>query len=688
MIYPCKSSDFIKNSNEISSYIIAKKKDQKIDNADRLIRLLSIYYSSMLYYQSNKITKYFVKINGRTYKVSFNGTNENGDPVSIDIIEACDLIVTHIFTHLKGCLSFDKYEKFQMIIISILETDSINLNQKISLLNSDSGILGEINNQFSYQTNENIVYRYVSARINVLYSLFSNKEIQSTISDFESIYKVFHLYIRLYLKSCVFRNHFTEGINFLKNELDRYDSIEEGIILDDNKIVFILLNNLTLFNNLFQLISKEELSDTIDYFSELLDSKNKETIYANLNFNPENLEIGDLNIGTAEPDFSNTNYARITTDIYFVIQLEASFEHHQIEMEGVNIGFRKIKNLFEDPIFHFLDSFDSNINGMPFSIFSDSIGCIDNSYLVEFHINNFYHPEFEIIDDKVIFHEFKLEKAKHGGRYYPHKDFIIEQLFHVVEKMDLPFELEKEKINSNLISNYYLSYNHEGQVLYNHVYSITNFDSYFKTKNKYFEKVNQFEFDGSSDLKDFLLNTEILNHNQFLDFCYTLIEKIIKKAIELGGLHKNLWIKDGGKNIPVCEVDAQRIIFNLIRFVSEMKGISISRECVAANGSVDFYFQYTKNDKLLKVCVELKNAHHAKADEGNSKQLPEYIRDIGYKEGIYIVLWYKGSDFDRPINYSSIIDLEKKLNSSYVKNLKIKNMIIDCSLDKVSPSKK
>ncbi|MCZ4695190.1 hypothetical protein DWB61_10160 [Ancylomarina euxinus] len=126
-----------------------------------------------------------------------------------------------------------------------------------------------------------------------------------------------------------------------------------------------------------------------------------------------------------------------------------------------------------------------------------------------------------------------------------------------------------------------------------------------------------------------------------------------------------MWTIDNGSNLPISEVSAQRIIDNLISPLAEMKGINISRERVSANGSLDFFFHYTKNGKSFKVCVELKNAHHAKVDQGNCKQLTEYIKDSGNKEGIYLELWYKGEDFPKPVKYASIDELQQILDPRF-----------------------
>ena len=230
-----------------------------------------------------------------------------------------------------------------------------------------------------------------------------------------------------------------------------------------------------------------------------------------------------------------------------------------------------------------------------------------------------------------------------------------------------------------------VSYWCNGRNFFHKFYMATNFDSYYIFKNKYFENINQFEFNEQSHFRDFLYNSEIFNNKQFHDFCFALIQKTIKVGIELGGLYKNLW--DPQRKQPVPEIMAQPLLFYSLRFLSEIKGINISRETVSANGSLDFFFHCTREEKSLKVCVELKNAHHEKSDRGNNTQLIEYIKDTGYKHGIYLVLWYKGENFAKPEKYPTIEELQNKLDQNPTGEYQIKNLIIDCSMDKISPSK-
>jgi hypothetical protein len=177
------------------------------------------------------------------------------------------------------------------------------------------------------------------------------------------------------------------------------------------------------------------------------------------------------------------------------------------------------------------------------------------------------------------------------------------------------------------------------------------------------------------DIRDFILNTKINNSRSFLNFCYKLIEITLKKSIEYGGLHRTFWIEKAGKPVPISEPSAQPIIYNHLRFIAAIKGVMMSREVIASDGSLDFHFSYTKNDTLMKVCVELKNAHHQHLQHGIDTQLPLYIKDVGGREGIFLVLWYKSDIYPNPVKFAEIGDLESYLFENKPKRYLIRPIV-------------
>ena len=55
------------------------------------------------------------------------------------------------------------------------------------------------------------------------------------------------------------------------------------------------------------------------------------------------------------------------------------------------------------------------------------------------------------------------------------------------------------------------------------------------------------------------------------------------------------------------------------------------------------------------------------------------------KQGIYLVLWFKNKEYDKP-NYESIEELENAITTKIPKEYSIKVKIIDCNKP-ISPSK-
>ncbi|MFK5890896.1 MAG: hypothetical protein QM486_09205 [Flavobacteriaceae bacterium] len=689
MIVSCKGKDFKNNIKVISDYVLSEGINNQALKPDYLIHLLSIYLQSLIFYKNNVLRKYIVVLNKKPLIIKFGNSDDTGKEHILDFIEIGGHIVIKIFKDLSNTNVTKKtFEKLQKLLIEVINSKHINFVVKFSIIHSETNDFRQTNDNLLFLIEEELAFQAISNRINLIYYLLKNKDNQQYKDNSDKIFSLFNDYIKFYFKNCIYRNHFIKGINIVDSELDKFNQNNLSDTSDKNELINIILDSLITYNNLFQLISKEVINEYFDDYKKYLNNSNQSKLLSHINFNPNNFSLDDFNFKMVSPGYGNTDLNELTSHIYFVIQVSGNWGDFSIIKDGILIEFKKINNLYDDPIFSMYDSTNLNLNGMPLSIFSDTVGNISTSCQITFNINNFYHPDFEIVNGTVKQYDLSLTKAKHGGKYYPHKDLLVEILYKLKNENKLPFDLKKEDINSSLISNYYILYKNRDKVIDQKIYSITNFNSFYKLKERYFENINRFELENNSSFRDFMNNFEIFNSKQFLEFCYFFLEKTIKKSIEYGGLYKNMWTDKKGELTPILEVKAQLIIYNQIRLLLEMNGVSILREPVSANGSLDFYFHYTLNNKSLKVCVELKNGHHQEVDTGNYKQLSEYINDTGDKEGIYLVLWYKSNNFKKPTKYKSIDDLQKKLDSNPTKGLRIKNMIIDCSNDKISPSKK
>jgi hypothetical protein len=182
-----------------------------------------------------------------------------------------------------------------------------------------------------------------------------------------------------------------------------------------------------------------------------------------------------------------------------------------------------------------------------------------------------------------------------------------------------------------------------------------------------------------------LFETDIVTSGSLKEFISRALDLTVKRSIELRGIYKFLW-KDSKLEEPLNEPDIQPIIKTHLQPILEAKGIQISREIIAANGSLDFLCTYTRNGSLFKVGIELKKAHHENLLNGLKQQLPQYLKDEGTKHGIFLVLWFKNDNFRRPAKYESIPLMIKDLETNIPKKYRFKIMVIDCT-KQPSPSK-
>ncbi len=690
IIKECKSSDFIKNINEINSFFQAKKIHEILDDSERLINLLKTYIETIIYYKKFSNEKFIVEISNKLFVAKVDGVDNNGNNIELDILDIYEQFTTDIIKEIRKTISEQSFEKLVALINVILLNPNISIMHKLLLINSESISFQNEWDKFIRYIPESVAIEAISTRKKVILntlkepSKYQEKEIDLFI---ESLNKSYITLIEILLKLHISKNHKVEIFKTIENEL--YELNKNKHISDASKklIISFLLNKLTLYNNLFQFEPKEQISDIISNYENYIDEKQSLILEENLNFHPENFTLDNTSIELAEPNFEGLNLDNIHTIISFTISKENE-EFVDVELDyNIKVEFSNITNLFEDPIYTFLDSTNLVVGGMPITFLSDSINDTNNVSLVSIIIPSFFHPDFTIIDNKIVEKDFSLEKAKHGGKYYPHKDFLIEILYELFEKELFPFEINKEEINSNFISNFLV--NHidvkNNKLIHHKLYSITNFDTFQKIKNSFLAKLNEKNYnDEFLNIKE-LLFIEILNHRDFLNWCYKMLELTIKKSIEFSGLHKSLWHYKKDIKELVKEVDAQTIIYNMIKDICSIKGIKVFRETMAADGSLDFHLHYTKENESMNVCIELKNAHHDLLIHGIESQLPLYIKAEGRQEGIFLVLWYKCDIFEKPNKYNDIQELNKLLKEKVPEKYKIKPMIIDCT-PKISPS--
>lgn len=176
--------------------------------------------------------------------------------------------------------------------------------------------------------------------------------------------------------------------------------------------------------------------------------------------------------------------------------------------------------------------------------------------------------------------------------------------------------------------------------------------------------------DSNEDLKRFITKT---------------IYSILQKEILLKGGYINFW-RDPHCKIAKNETEFQPYISNTLDNFCKINGVQLSREVSEANGHVDILFSHTnRQQQVLKVCVEIKKAHHQDIESGLKNQLTAYMESSGTDQGIYLVIWMKNKHLPHPLKYSHSNELLNKLKEQTTESIDV--ILLDCTR-KNAPSKK
>ncbi len=434
MIRPCKENKLIGNLNEINNYITIRKKVKVITNTDRLLNLIKLYFESLLCYKKNHKGNHHIRLNGKMYLFEINGFNEKGEEVKKGFDEIGESLIKDILKDLKITLNKDSLTKYLEICNEIIESYNIDITYKISLLNAEGKVFEKQWQYLLFEIEEEIAFNSIQKRKEFTLYILTNKtdflkpdlELNEKLN---SIYGTYEFLIRAAIRLFIFHNHFDQIFKYIYKEFDYFHSISDEIELDDNRIVNFLLQNLLLNNNLFLIEKKEVIENYFRDNIEFLSDENIKTIENDLSLELQNFELTNASIELAEPSFEKIDVDKITTFISFTVSGYKLIEEKQIKLnENVNLELKKINNLYDDPIFKFLDSSELRINSFPFSIFSDSIGNTNDSISLNFIIKEFYHPDFSVIENGIKPIDFTEYDAKIGRKYYPHKEYIVELL--------------------------------------------------------------------------------------------------------------------------------------------------------------------------------------------------------------------------------------------------------------------
>lgn len=130
------------------------------------------------------------------------------------------------------------------------------------------------------------------------------------------------------------------------------------------------------------------------------------------------------------------------------------------------------------------------------------------------------------------------------------------------------------------------------------------------------------------------------------DFLQSVLEVLreVQRAVLRGKPHP-FW----NDKEPKREPDAGSGLRMLFEAICAYKNIQVFQEDPSRSGNVDFVFTGISIAwKHLNIVLEIKNAHSDRVEHGLTVQLPTYLEERDVPTGIYGVLWYKGTHFDKP----------------------------------------
>jgi hypothetical protein len=678
-IQKSQESDLIRNFNEIQTYYRTRQKYPTL-SVSKLINLLTLYLETVLFFGKPISGPRTMRLEGKLVLLGINTHDPQGNPLKLDITAISNTLLRDIASDLKKVIDIEHFEMLFDLFTAAIEDGSLDVEYKLVVLDTENVNLHKEYDYFLKLLPETKSLEGLKIRKSFVLEMIGSPPPDIPEENRSALFNLHHFYVKSIARILISKNRFSEVLQYLYEELD---GTKESAIITNT------IFDIIAYNKLLVLERQETIQEKIDEVYPLIEDNKKEQIAEAMRFSLSQIELKDLAVELVEYDFTNVERKHIRTLISFVVPKKMEGTQSLVKIDdSIHVGFYKVTNPFDDPIFRYLDESQLNFtNGIPLSILSDVFPDVQNRTVITFIFEEFYHPDFEIIDDKISHFDFEEKEAQLGRKYFPHKERIIGLLrdMYSTRPNDFPFEIQKQEININFVSNYLVNYvDEKNESIFHKVYFVTNLDSFMKVKTRYLDQISALNLDDKyADIRTVLFDTYISTPKSLCSVIYRFMGLVLKRPLESGGTHKRLWHKAFSQ--PVSEPEAQPLIHSLLSPILAGRGIQISREVVSANGSLDFHCSYTKEDKLMKVCIELKNAHHSNLIHGLTHQLPAYMDAEGTKDGIFLVLWYKGPSFAKPAKYRTVNDLHTFLEKNIPADYRIRVMIVNCA-EKIPPS--
>lgn len=487
-----------------------------------------------------------------------------------------------------------------------------------------------------------------------------------------------------------------------------YD-VELTAVRDRRQTLLRVFRSAVVANQRAALITVGSMREKLDQYRESLNGADMDHLDRMIDYDEGGQDDGaiqGLTIQLAHPTFRGTNQSDIYTLLRFVIPVELKSGIPEAAWVGdspigrCRVTFRRISSVFEDPMMAFLSNIESEkIGDLPSNFLSDvnpTPGA--SSTLVSLAFDACLALDFEITTDGVIVERsHEDEKALRGGWFFPYKEEAVKLLrARYREASDqFPLNASLDDLHIDLFSNCLVEWlvkpggDRVGNVVvHQKSYLLTSRDALARARMRYANKIGElYRRDAGATLKALLENATVRTNESLRDFVYKTLELTAKDWIEFHSCWRYLWVEEPKR--PRSETEVHPLIDSYLRTVLELKGIRVSREPRTANGAVDFFCSFTTpRDDVLKVCIEVKNAHSGGLEDGVTKQLPAYMDGEHTRHGIYLVMWYRDLDWPEPHAFKSIEEMRTRLEAvKPAGDYSIDVMIINCAKP-IPPSKK
>ncbi|NRA70888.1 MAG: hypothetical protein HRU24_07685 [Gammaproteobacteria bacterium] len=610
-------------------------------------------------------------INKEKHPIKIGITTPEGN-VDLDLLEDCGYVLHHLFSMIITSPDEKKFEKYFKASTSFLESKDVSILSKICIIDMENQSFKDgLERAFSTVT---IGLSALEARMKLCGLALSNPD-DECFGNEQSIRNIYEKYASKSIEYHVNKGQLLQAEDFLKSRLLLAKSSNEKAIL---------VNSIVSHSSSFNLSSKSELNCLLEEHEESLEPQDLEFLSSTINTEPGGLVVQSFSFGNGTLSINSTEDKEIVTIIRFSIPNtcnENKPQEIQID-ENVTMLLSPVSVFWADPMFKIMSGW--KIANMGWSHFCDVEPQEGNSYThVQLILQGLYIPDVVLKDDSYDPIDFSEKEALMGRTYYPHKEFVIKTFLENIPLLKQHLDIETEDISINLFSNYFVQHvdSVTGGNIHHKLYAMTNPNSYSKTLTRFVERLNSVNLsDALVDVRELLTSTKIETEKTLKEFVFRCVDICVKHNIENHGGYRYLWKNDqNGIQIPCREPESQPYIYSHLKVVFDFMGIQLSREVESSNGEVDFLISYTNNhNKLLKLCVELKLAHSTGVEKGLTKQLPAYLKGERCKYGIYLVLWYKCNLFDKPTKYTTLSELETRLNTINTCNT-ISNIVIDCT---------